>query len=180
MRSSNHTVLKYHLTEAVAARFWAKVDKSAGPDACWPWTASLHGHGYGRFKLESYVQVGSNRMAYALHHKADPGPLCVCHSCDNRPCCNPAHLWLGTNDDNMADMAAKGRSKTPPSKGAQNGNAKLSEAQIETVKAMIRAGKTNIEIARPFGVTHQLISRIRRGRAWGSEPMTTRYASLKR
>lgn len=80
----------------------------------------------------------------------------------------------------MADMVAKGRHIPPQAAGEKNGNAKLTEAQIETVKAMIRAGRTNVEIARPFGVTHQLISRIRRGKAWGSEPMTKRYASLKR
>lgn len=180
LRDLDHIVLRYHLTAAIADRFWSKVDKSGGPDACWPWTASCRGNGYGRFKIEPRVSVATNRLAWALHNQKDPGPMLVCHSCDNPPCCNPGHLWLGTVRDNNADKIEKGRGRTGPQDGEQNGAAKLSALQVETIKAMIRAGKNNKEIAKPFGVTHQLISRIRRGKAWGDQPMQERYAHLKK
>ena len=179
MRDLDHVPLIGHLHYRAILRFWKYVDKSAGPDACWPWTASLRTQGDGRFKLAPLVNVQANRVAYALANGVDPGPMFVLHSCDYRRCCNPKHLFLGTHDDNMADMTAKGRHFSPPSQGERNGNAKLTDMQTETVKAMICAGKNNKEIARAFGVTHQLISRIRRGKCRGTEPMSGRYASLK-
>lgn len=162
-----------------AKLFWAKVDQSPGPDGCWPWIASRHYHGYGRFRVGRHAHTAAHRVAWALHNGRDPGQMFVCHSCDNRWCCNPAHLWLGTNDDNMADMNAKGRHHAPPSKGELNGNAKLTKEQVEFIKKQIEAGKTNTSIALLFEITHQLVSRIRRGKAWGGKPIGKKYDSLK-
>jgi hypothetical protein len=103
----------------------------------------------------------------------------VCHRCDNPPCCNPDHLWLGTNADNVADKMAKGRQPVQDQRGERNTAAKLTAADVEKIRGMIRAGMTNIAIAARFGVTHQLISRIRRGKAWGEPPMQEPYASLR-
>ena len=93
-------------------RFWSKVDQR-GPDECWPWTASTNG-GYGAFgaKLfgEKKMRVHrAHRVAFFLATGVAPDDLVVCHSCDNPPCCNPAHLWLGTQADNNRDMSIKGR-----------------------------------------------------------------------
>lgn len=96
-------------------RYWARVDRSAGPDACWPWTGSTDRKGYGhvnRPKLKPSPML-AHRYAWQLAH-GDPGALCVLHRCDRPPCCNPAHLFLGTVADNNADMRAKGRSSPPP------------------------------------------------------------------
>lgn len=90
-------------------RFWFKVDKSGGPTACWPFKgARVPAGGYGRALLNGKLHA-AHRYAWVLTHGEPREGLHVLHRCDNPPCCNPAHLWLGTHDDNMADMKAKGR-----------------------------------------------------------------------
>jgi hypothetical protein len=95
------------------ARFWDSVDKSAGPDGCWPWQRGRNNKGYGRFLIErdgTRQRPLAHRVAMRLHlgRELDRAEF-VLHHCDNPPCCNPAHLFLGTQKDNMADMMAKGR-----------------------------------------------------------------------
>jgi hypothetical protein len=164
----------------VESRFWTKVAKPLQWDACWPWTgAKRDAKQYGNFKLRSYVNARASRVAYALYYNHSPGLLLVCHHCDNPNCVNPSHLFLGTVQDNSDDMVRKGRSPRRDQRGELNGAAKLTALQAAKVKDLIRAGMTNTAIADRFGVTHQLISRIRRGRAWGAEPLGARYASLR-
>lgn len=165
------------LAESVAQRFWRNVDKGA-PDDCWPWLGGSK-NGYGHFKLVSYVTVGAHRCAYAFGQGQSPGRMLVCHRCDNPPCCNPDHLFLGTDADNTHDMLAKGRWRSGDHRGEQNGYAKVTAAQVETIRRRILAGETNVAIAADYGVTHQAISRIRRGKSWGEPAMQPKYASLK-
>lgn len=90
----------------IAQRFWTKVDKR-GPDDCWLWTGSEHGKGYGGFSYKGR-SVPAQRISWLLEHGDEPPPhLFVCHKCDVPKCVNPAHLFLGTHDDNMKDMAQK-------------------------------------------------------------------------
>lgn len=161
--------LTQHLIDrpSLAPRFWSHVDKSGGDEACWPWNGGKRGQmRYGSFKVASYTSVMAHRVAYALTTGKDPGNMVVCHSCDNPPCCNPKHLWLGTIADNNADKLTKGRAKNGNQSGENNGAAKLSKAQVGIIKGLFITGLNNKQIAAKYGVTHQAISKIRVGRFW--------------
>lgn len=93
--------------EWVEKRFNSKINKT--PSNCWEWTGSRLPKGYGQFRAlgEQYA----HRVSYILKYRVDIDGLVVCHRCDNPPCVNPEHLFIGTLDDNMRDMVLKGRSK---------------------------------------------------------------------
>jgi HNH endonuclease len=149
-----------------SVRFWSKV-AIKGPDECWNWLASTSSKGYGRFA----ATCGKNRNAHVVAFENAIGPtkgLFVCHSCDNPPCCNPAHLWLGTNSDNQKDSYRKNRKPLPPSVGEANGNAFLNEALVRGIRFCIQHGDTNTAIGSVLGVHHSTISLIRRGLSWNS------------
>jgi hypothetical protein len=106
------------LRRPIEERFWAKVDKSAGPEGCWLWTAGAIG-GYGR--ISAGGRHGKHIMAHRLSYKLAYGPVPpghdILHSCDNPPCVNPLHLFAGTAQSNTEDARSKGRLAT----GQRNG-----------------------------------------------------------
>lgn len=100
--------------QSIVDRFWSKVDRSGGPDACHPWMTYRTPTGYGRFGPTSGKSVRAHRVAWELTHGPIPSGLQVLHRCDNPSCCNVRHLWLGTIAQNVADRDAKGRGVLPP------------------------------------------------------------------
>lgn len=148
--------------------FWSYVDKSNGPDACWHWTRCLNSAGYG-CAYNGKRTISASRLAWIYTH-GDPGELHVLHHCDNRLCCNPAHLWAGTNSDNVADKVKKGR--VPPMAGSKNPRAKLREDDVPEILRLYReSGLSQSKIAKMFGVNQQSISNVVTGKRW---PITIR------
>ena len=108
-------------SDDLAEAFWLKVDKSAGPDGCWLYTGFRKWDGYGwlarKFPGDAKPRyLTAHRYSWMLTHGEPPKGIQVLHRCDNPPCCNPSHLWLGTHQDNHADKSAKGRVRTRHSK----------------------------------------------------------------
>lgn len=102
---------KSDITPEIEARFWSRVDRSGGPDACWLWQRVFDDHGYGFFSSNAKTER-SRRVAYEIAVGVIPDGLCVLHRCDNPPCCNPSHLFIGTIADNNADRDRKGRQRS--------------------------------------------------------------------
>lgn len=92
----------------IEARFWGKVERQSA-DVCWIWRGTLVRGGYGQFSVRPGQRCAAHRFAWELSNGAIPDGLFACHRCDNPPCVNPAHLFLGTPKDNMQDKVAKGR-----------------------------------------------------------------------
>ena len=145
------------LTDKQIKRFWSKV-RVGGADECWEWTACQTSLGYGTIMF-NYAQFGTHRIAYAVHYGKDPGDKLVCHKCDNRACCNPRHLFLGTNADNSADMKRKGRA----SKGEANGFSKLTAEEVLEVRA---SNELQRALAKRHNVSPSLIGLIKSRRIW--------------
>lgn len=148
-------------------RFWAKVDRTGGPDACWEWRGARKPRGYGNL-VSSGRYTSSHRTAYELAHGPIPDGMCVMHRCDNPPCCNPGHLHLGTHADNMAEMVTRGRSKgaigpRPDWAGERNRNSKLSTADVASLRAALASGETGRSVAARFGISPAQVSRIKNG-----------------
>jgi hypothetical protein len=97
--------------ESLVRRFHAGVDRR-GPDECWPWKGTIGQGGYGLLKTVQRKNIRVSRLALELDGRP-PGKLWALHSCDNPPCCNPAHLFLGTSQDNVTDAVTKGRMVKP-------------------------------------------------------------------
>jgi len=139
-----------------AQLFWSKVDVR-GTDDCWNWISrSNNGRGYGlmRFRGRHWA---AHRIAWTLSRSEIPQGLCVCHRCDNRACCNPTHLFLGTNAENMADRDAKKRQP----RGAHHGTAKLSDREVLDIRANFALCRvTQVALAARFGVTPRYISML--------------------
>lgn len=120
--------------------------------------------GYGDLTVNG-VHWGAHRLAWTLAYGPIPTGLWVLHHCDNPPCCEPTHLFLGTNKDNSADRARKGRN--PVRRGEANGNHRLTAEQVREIRLL--AGQTpQTELARTYGVSLITVNRIVHRRRWAS------------
>jgi HNH endonuclease len=149
----------------LGARFWAHVDRR-GSGECWLWRASLGSTGYGQFNVDRRVEK-AHRVAWKLTRGSIPAGLLVCHTCDNRRCVNPAHLFLGTVRDNTADMMRKGRGQGPPHRsGSANNASKLTEESVQEIRQRLRGGEPTTRLSKEFGVSPAAIWWIKVRRNW--------------
>lgn len=150
------------LKPGVSDRFWKYVSKD-GPNGCWPWTGSLSRRGgYGRIFIGGKVRMGcAHRVSWILHFGPIPDGLKVLHHCDNPPCCNPTHFFLGTQADNMKDCSDKGRFTD-----RRNKTAKLSVCDVMYIRNLYRAGRSFQKLADSFGVDYVTLRKAAMGVYW--------------
>ncbi len=148
----------------LANRFWLKVNKGTELE-CWEWQGASLSKGYGWVSTPIGSRTAHRVAAYLsglLDNLTDT--LHVLHRCDNPKCCNPKHLFVGTNNDNVADRVAKGRSKSKPMHGQYNGASKLLDAQVSQIRHMYQSGEfSQSQLAKTFGVKQPHISRVVNG-----------------
>ena len=149
-------------------RFWAKVDSAGGYDACWPWLGCVNPQtGYGQHSIPKAVQVewGGQRTVTAaviscsLIHGPRPTGMHVLHSCDNRPCCNPAHLRWGTQTENNREAWVRGGQQS----GERHHQARLTDVQVAEVVARAKAGERVTDLAAEYGTDQSTLWAWMRG-----------------
>ena len=145
-------------------RFWSKV-QVLGDGECWEWQAYKSNSGYGRFRLDGRDQL-AHRVAYWLEHDEIPEGAHILHVCDNPPCCNPSHLYIGDASRNMRDAYDRGQKK--PTIGELNGRAKLTPAKAKEIRGLAHA-LTQDHLARMFRVSQSTVSRVINGKRWQEE-----------
>lgn len=160
------------VTPGLSDRLWSKVDRSAGPNACWPFTGKCQSGGYGVQHVGGKPgrTIYAHRLVYRITTGTDPIGKAVCHRCDNPPCCNPAHLFLGTIGDNVRDMVAKGRHRTPHRwagpVGEQVGGAKLTAEKVREIRRRSASGEGSCALGRVYGMDSSSIRQIVRRVTW--------------
>lgn len=143
------------MNAGIVARFESFFEKKE--DACWLWRGALSDGGYGRYGEHQRA----HRVAYELYRGPIPEGFFVCHTCDVRHCVNPAHLFLGTAQDNIADMVAKGRSRGP--RGELQGRCRLTESDVRAIYA---ASGNYVDIGHGYGISAEHVGNIKRRKRW--------------
>lgn len=123
---------------------------------CWIWMGALDRKGYGRHGAGQKRTASAHRSSYAAKFGSIPDGLAVCHRCDVPSCVNPQHLFLGTQKENVEDMARKGR----------HGKARICADQASEIKRRLREGETHRSIAASFGLDRSTITQISQNRTW--------------
>lgn len=142
-------------------RFWARVDRT---DDCWTWCGARHTFGYGVVSFlgrQRYV----HRLVYMMNHGRIPSGMSVLHRCDNPPCCRPDHLFLGSQLDNVRDMASKKRYHSYP--GEHHTLAALTNAEAARIRALLKEGGiSQRQLARDYGVSNMTVWSIANGKSY--------------
>ena len=151
--------------EGVEARFWFHVSKR-GPDDCWEWQGARRHFGYGVFNNPTGPS-STHRYSWQLHNGPIPDGLWVLHHCDNPPCVNPAHLYVGDWRDNQRDMYERGRNFRFPPGGSGNPASKLTPDDVRAIRSAYTGKRgEKAELARRFGVSKPTIASILDGETW--------------
>jgi hypothetical protein len=163
------------------SRFTQRVEYDT-TGGCWLWSGTMvPSTGYGQLSING-KGVSAHRLSWSLFFGEIPEGIIVCHKCDVRACVNPAHLFLGTWADNMADMKAKGRVNRK--RGEAVSGAKLRSADIPLILQLLDDGESCKRIADSFGITDGAINAIRRGKSWshvtGITPAAREGVTLER
>lgn len=148
-------------------RLQSFLDKVLVDDGCWEWLASRQPTGYGQFRAKGTMDL-AHRISYRIFRGPIPAGMFVCHTCDNRGCVRPSHLFLGTQSDNMQDAKGKGRTnKNPRFWGDNHPRATLTNEQVREIRLLISRGDEPMtNIARRYGTTPAVIYNIKSGASW--------------
>jgi hypothetical protein len=153
-------------------RIWSRIDKK-GPYDCWVWISGIGKNGYGYIKTRigprkegKNKYESAHRLVYTEVNGPIPEGMLICHKCNNRKCCNPSHLYAGTNQDNMNDKVRSGHSTF----GSKNPKARLKESDIVQIRQLRSEGKTLKSIAEQFNVHLATIGYICQGKRWTCVP----------
>lgn len=150
------------VAEPLHLRFWRAVEKKTASE-CWEWMGCRHYKGYGEIALPNKKKSKAHRVAWVLVNGKIPKGSVVCHSCDNPPCCNPKHLFLGTHKTNKDDSVAKGRHAF----GESSGMSKLTEAKVRHIRKLDAKGdRTRLSLASQFGISGRMVTSICRYENW--------------
>jgi hypothetical protein len=141
-------------------RFYSKFNVNED-NGCWEWIANKLPKGYGRFKENDTSKV-AHRVSYEMHIGHIKEGMIICHHCDNPPCVNPFHLFMGTHKDNVIDKKSKGRDII----GEKNGRSKLTEKDIPVIRRLLASKIRQVDIAKQFGLANRTISAINTGHTW--------------
>jgi hypothetical protein len=145
-------------------RFRSKLSPQDPVTGCIEWVG-WRTNGYGQLKDGGKI-IGAHCLAWELKNGPIPEGMCVCHRCDNPPCCNTEHHFLDTKAGNNADRDAKGRG----AKGESHGRAKLTEADVVEIRRRLAAGELQRVIAADFGISRPVVGNIKTGQRWASIP----------
>lgn len=151
------TTSRVQPSPAIESKFWDRVRRVRS--GCWEWQGFRSPRGYGKFTVGRLGTVTAHRLAFQLFCGPVPDGMFVLHRCDNPPCCNPTHLFLGTHADNMRDRDTKGRTL----RGALLPQTKLSESQRDDIRREYRRhvpGANIPALARKYGVGVGTIHRV--------------------
>ena len=153
--------MRHMVTAAGPWEYFLRKVRIGKPCDCWEWMGSCGTPGYGNWGMGG--QKAAHRATYILFNGTINRGSVVRHTCDNRKCCNPDHLVIGTRSDNSSDMVKRGRS----AKGESHSQVKLTEDDVREIRVLIRKGAMCKDIAPLFAVTPTCVSHIKRGNTWG-------------